>query len=115
MKTLLLLGLLLKVSGCGCEVGEGSATGYVTSVEESGLIWTTPALSWKSDTESSHTNKLCVRKNKEKLLTELRQFGKTRERVEIIYSRLFLVDWLWNCNLDESVIVTSVKVISDRR
>ena len=104
MKKLLPLAILL---GCNIDLGAGEATGYVTYVEGIGFLLETPAVGFKSDTESSHTNEFCAPQNTE-LLAKLRVFAKSRQLVRVSYRRVFL-PWSWRCEmLSHGVVVTGV-------
>jgi len=104
MKKLLPLAVLL---GCNIDLGAGEATGYVTYVEVVGFFWETPAVGFKSDTESSHTNELCAPRNTE-LLAKLRGFAKSRQLTRVSYRSVFL-PWFWHCRmLSHDVIVTGI-------
>jgi hypothetical protein len=102
MKILLPLAILL---GCNIDLGAGEAIGYVTYVEVSGVFWETPAVGFKSDTESSHTNEFCAPQNTA-LLDKLRSFARSRQLVRLTYRSVW-APWSWRCEMTgHGVIVT---------
>lgn len=75
------------------ETGEGTATGYVTSVDTSGWIWRTTAVFFKTDAESTQEEWFCLRPKDRGLIDELRAFANEKQRVEFTYTTYFRVDW----------------------
>lgn len=80
---------------------DGDHTGFITSVEKSGIVWKTWSAYVKTDVQSSQEDRYCV--TDEKVVKELVEYSKTRELVNIHYhSPMFI--WNWQCHRGEVII-----------
>lgn len=71
----------------------GSHTGYVTSVETSGLIFRTNGVYFKTDTQSSQEDKYCATNE---VLDQLKKAQVEKKLITINYKRGFLMP-IWEC------------------
>ncbi len=81
----------------------GQHTGYVTSVEQSGIIWKTWTVYIKTDPQSSQEDAYCV--IDPSIITELQNASTNRNLVTISYAVPFIV-WKWQCGGEQSTIVS---------
>lgn len=79
----------------------GQHTGYVTAVEQEGLIWKTWRAYVKTDPQSSQEDSYCV--TDPSVVNQLQSIEQTRELVTVSYSSPFLV-WKWQCGGEQSII-----------
>lgn len=79
----------------------GEHTGYVTAIEESGLIWKTSTVYIKTDPQSSQEDAYCVVDSN--VINQLKEKSTTRELVTIQYSVPFLVPG-WKCKGEGSIV-----------
>lgn len=97
------------------ETGSGTATGYVTSVDTSGMVWRTTSVHFKTDAESTQEEWLCLRPNDRGLIETLRAFANGKTRVEFTYVTYLRVDWgecdsrFWN--EDGVGVLSSVRAV----
>jgi hypothetical protein len=81
----------------------GQHTGYVTSVEQSGLIWKTWTVYIKTDPQSSQEDTYCV--TDPKVVSDLQTLVIGKDSVTVYYS-IPLLTWKWRCGSEQSMIVT---------
>lgn len=99
---LFIIGLFVTiffVSGFG--FSNGTHTGYVTAVQESGIIWKTKRAYIKTSTESTQEDTYCVKDDA--VYQTLIEKSKTGERVSVTYSHP-LIEWNWNCGREKDII-----------
>ena len=84
---------------------DGSHTGYVTSVEKSGLIFRTNAVYFKTDTQSSQEDKYCAT---DEVVDQLKQAQVEKKLVTINYKRAFLMP-IWECPMESETEIISIK------
>lgn len=83
-KLLFILGAGLILSGC--QVGSnGSHTGFISAVEQSGVIWKNYRVYVKTDLSSSQEDRYCVQSSDTDLGNQLKQAEKNRQRVTVKY------------------------------
>ena len=63
----------------------GLHTGYVTAIQQEGLIFHNYKVFFKTDNSSSQEDSYCVRRDKTELAEQLREANKTRKLVTIFY------------------------------
>jgi hypothetical protein len=86
----------------------GQHTGFVSSVEQSGIIWKTWRAYVKTDPQSSQEDSYCV--TDPAVVSQLQNTEQSKESVTVNYSSPLFV-WKWQCG-GESAIVNSVQVSS---
>lgn len=79
---ILLLGLGIRLS----TVGDGRHTGFITAVEQEGLIFPNYRVYVKTDNSSSQEDVYCVDRRNKELADKLRNFSTGRQLVSISYS-----------------------------
>jgi hypothetical protein len=79
----------------------GQHTGYVSSVEQSGIIWKTWTAYIKTDPQSSQEDRYCV--TDPDAVSELQGDGASRTLVTVDYSAPLYV-WKWQCGSEPSII-----------
>ena len=79
----------------------GQHTGYVSSVEQSGIIWQTWTAYIKTDPQSSQEDAYCV--TDPDVVSELQEDGASRTLVTMDYSAPLYV-WKWQCGNEPSII-----------
>jgi hypothetical protein len=79
----------------------GQHTGYVTSVEESGIISKTWTAYIKTDPQSSQEDSYCV--TDLSTINQLQTASKNRTPVTVDYSAPLIV-WKWQCGSEQSII-----------
>lgn len=84
----------------------GTHTGYVTAVEENGMIWHKYTVYFKTDAQSSQEDMYCLKDLS--LVETLRNKEQNKEKVTITYNSYFS-NGLINCDFDTSAIITGVK------
>src|ERR1035437_1435824 len=84
----------------------GQHTGYVTSVEQSGIIWKTWRAYVKTDPQSSQEDSYCV--TDPAVISQLQNIEQNKESTTINYTSPFLV-WKWQCG-GESAIINSTSL-----
>lgn len=87
------------VSGFG--FSNGTHTGYVTAVQESGVIWQTKRVYIKTSTESTQEDTYCIKDDA--VYQALIEKSKTGERVSVTYNHP-LIEWNWNCGREKDII-----------
>ena len=99
---LVLLGILVLFCFATFRIpNSGQHTGYVTSVEQSGLIWKTWTAYIKTDPQSSQEDAYCV--TNPDTVTRLQDASTKRSSVTVFYSApIFL--WRWQCGGESSII-----------
>ena len=79
----------------------GQHTGYVTSVEQSGIIWKTWTVYIKTDPQSSQEDTYCV--TDPKTITVLQSAETEKSSVTVNYSVPWMT-WKWQCGYEQSTI-----------
>jgi hypothetical protein len=79
----------------------GQHTGYVTSVEQSGIIWKTWTAYIKTDPQSSQEDTYCVTDSK--TVTALQSAETEKSSVTVNYSVPWIT-WKWQCGYEQSTI-----------
>jgi len=79
----------------------GQHTGYVTSVEQSGIIWKTWTVYIKTDTQSSQEDTYCV--TNPSVVSDL-QLAATRKSSVTVYYSVPLLTWKWQCGGEQSTV-----------
>src|ERR1035437_4699611 len=79
----------------------GQHTGYVTSVEQSGIIWKTWTAYIKTDPQSSQEDTYCV--TDPKTVTALQSAETEKSSVTVNYSVPWMT-WKWQCGGEQSMI-----------
>lgn len=79
----------------------GQHTGYVSSVEQSGLIWKTWTAYVKTDPQSSQEDSYCV--TDQSVVNQLQSAATERSSVTVYYS-VPLLTWKWQCGYEQSTI-----------
>jgi hypothetical protein len=79
----------------------GQHTGYVTSVEQSGIIWKTWTAYIKTDPQSSQEDTYCV--TDPKTVTALQSAETEKNSVTVNYSVPWMT-WKWQCGYEQSTI-----------
>jgi uncharacterized protein YxeA len=86
----------------------GQHTGYITSVEKSGIILQTWTVYVKTDPQSSQEDTYCVTDSD--TIASLQNYEKERLPVTVYYTAPILL-WRWQCG-NESSIINSVSTVS---
>jgi hypothetical protein len=86
----------------------GQHTGYITSVEKTGLIIQTYTVFVKTDPQSSQEDSYCV--TNPNTINDLQNYEKERLPVTIFYSAPLIL-WKWQCSSPNSII-NSVTTVS---
>ena len=84
----------------------GEHTGYVTAVENSGLIFHTWTAYFKTNTQASQEDKYCAIDSN--LISELQTAEQNNEQVTITYSNGFFVP-PWQCGGGTESIITGIQ------
>jgi hypothetical protein len=79
----------------------GQHTGYVSSVEQSGIIWKTWTAYIKTDPQSSQEDTYCV--TDQNTVTALKSAATNRGSLTVYYS-VPLLTWKWQCGGEQSII-----------
>src|ERR1017187_9656964 len=79
----------------------GQHTGYVSSVEQSGLFWKTWTAYIKTDPQSSQEDTYCV--TDPSVVNQLQSAATQRNLVTVYYSAPMVV-WKWQCGSEQSII-----------
>jgi len=79
----------------------GQHTGYVSSVEQSGIIWKTWTAYIKTDPQSSQEDTYCVTDTN--TVTALQSAATERSLVTVYYS-VPMLTWKWQCGSEQSII-----------
>lgn len=88
----------------------GQHTGVITAVEHNNnIIFDANLVYFKSSEESTQEDIYCV--NDYDVLTQLREFSKTKEIVTIYFQNDFFF-WRWDCNGGISIINNVEKEVS---
>jgi hypothetical protein len=101
---IVIIGLGLLGWGTISHIGatnNGEHTGYVTAVEQEGLIWKTWRAYVKTDPQSSQEDSYCV--TDPIVVSALRNVEQSRALVTVDYSSPFLV-FKWQCGGEQSII-----------
>ena len=88
--------------------GSGQHTGYVTSVEKSGIILQTWTVYIKTDPQSSQEDTYCI--TNKATIAALQNYEKQRAPVTVYYSSPFIL-WTWQCP-QKSAVINSVSAIA---
>ena len=86
----------------------GQHTGYITSVEKSGIIFKTWMAYVKTDPQSSQEGTYCITDSD--TLINLQNYEKERLPITVYYSAPIIL-WKWQCE-NKSSIINSVSVVS---
>ena len=86
----------------------GQHTGYVTSVEKSGIIFKTWMAYVKTDPQSSQEDTYCV--TDPDALISLQNYEKERLPITVYYSAPMIL-WKWQCE-NKLSIINSVSIVS---
>ncbi len=81
----------------------GQHTGYVTSVEQSGIIWKTWTAYVKTDPQSSQEDSYCV--TDPNVVRDLQSAATEKSSITVYYS-VPLMTWKWHCGWEQSTIVS---------
>lgn len=84
----------------------GTHTGYVTAVEENGMIWHKYTVYFKTDAQSSQEDMYCLKDLS--LVDTLRNVEQNKEKVTITYNSYFS-NGIINCDFGSNAIITGVK------
>lgn len=78
-----------------CNVGRnGTHTGYVTAIQNEGIIFRKDYVFIKTDKSSSQEDKYCVDAGNDELVSELRKTEENGEKVTLRYNtRLTILGW----------------------
>ena len=92
----------------------GQHTGYVTSVEQSGIIWKTWTAYIKTDPQSSQEDKYCV--TDPNVVSQLQFAAIQRDIVTVYYSVPWLT-WKWQCGYEQSITqnITNPTVVTTQQ
>jgi hypothetical protein len=82
-------------------MNNGQHTGYVTAVEQEGLVWKTWRAYVKTDPMSSQEDSYCV--TDPSVVSQLQDIETSRALVAVNYSSPYLV-WNWQCGGEGSII-----------
>lgn len=66
-------------------IGRGSHTGYITAVDQNGIIFPNYDVYFKTDTSSSQEDLYCVNRNRPDLALLLTSLSKDKKQVQINY------------------------------
>ena len=80
---------------------EGQHTGYITSVEQEGLVWKTWRAYVKTDPQSSQEDAYCV--TDPVMVDVLKSEEDNRDLITVSYSSPFVV-FKWECGGENSII-----------
>lgn len=109
MKKILLLVLATTLLSA-CTVGKnGSHTGYVTAVEQRGLIWKNYRVYVKTDRSSSQEDVYCIQEDNDDLADKLKEFEKNKQQITVKYSRFVYLFPMARCEGD---VIDSFEVIN---
>lgn len=98
---------VLIITGVPIEITRGGThTGYVTAVEENGMIWHKYTIYFKTDAQSSQEDIYCVKDAN--IIETLRNVEQNKEKVTITYNS-YLMNGMINCDFDAGAIITGVK------
>lgn len=97
---LLPLVALLTV-GCGVTTTGGHHVGYVTAVEQNGLVWKTGAVYLKTNVTASQEDKYCV--TDPAVMSELSAFNDSQARVRLTYHSEIMTA-PWRCDSEDAII-----------
>lgn len=89
----------------------GQHTGYVTAVEQEGLIWKTWRAYVKTDPQSSQEDSYCI--TDLNVVSQVQDLEKNRTLATVNYASPWLV-WKWQCG-GEGSIIKSVSVGTNQR
>jgi hypothetical protein len=98
----LLAGFIL-ISHIGATT-EGQHAGYVTAIEQHGLIWKTWRVYVKTDPQSSQEDTYCV--TDPAVIIELQYAEQYRMPTLINYYSPYLV-WKWQCGYESAIVVSA--------
>lgn len=83
---LIILGLILVAGAIRFDpTYKGNHTGYVTAIEQTGIIFPNYTIYFKTDNSSSQEDTYCVNRNSNALLDELREVSKKRKLVTVVF------------------------------
>jgi len=91
---------LVTISHIGAP-NKGQHTGYVTSVEQNGIIWKTWRAYVKTDPQSSQEDEYCIKDPQ--IITQLQKAELSRGLITLNYSAPVLI-FKWNCAGEDSII-----------
>lgn len=80
----------------------GEHTGYVTAIENTGLIFHTWTVYFKTNTESSQEDRYCVIDTN--ILDQLKYYQKESLKVTVKYDNGFFVPF-WQCKSKDSSVI----------
>lgn len=100
--------IFFNITGLHIITGNGSHVGYITAVEEGGLLFKTKTAYIKTDTQSSQEDSYCV--IDEEVFFQLQALLRLHERVEISYFDYF-INGITQCNSERGGIIESIKGI----
>lgn len=93
--------------GIHWNTSNGEHTGYVTAVEENGLIFKTPSVYIKTKLDSSQEDRYCIIKDSA-LIEELRTAAIEEKRITIEFEDWFIRGFT-NCSTHDIAVVNNIK------
>lgn len=63
----------------------GSHTGYVTAIEQRGLIFHNYAVYFKTDNSSSQEDEYCLHETQQNIAEKLKEYSKSRQLITVNY------------------------------
>jgi len=96
----------LGANGIHVETGHGIHTGYITAVEQNGLLYPSWSAYVKTDTQSSQEDLYCV---EPQLAEVMQQMSQAKAHVTVEYVS-YIAKGLKMCNGEPSGVITGVKV-----
>lgn len=104
---IMILCAVIMITGIPIETTRGGThTGYVTAVEENGMIWHTYRVYFKTDAQSSQEDSYCLTDTN--LIETLKNVEEDKQKVTITYNSYFM-NGISHCGFDTVAIITGVK------
>lgn len=103
----LFLGIVLPFTGLHYEISNGEHTGYITAVEQNGIIFKTYSLYIKTKLDSSQEDRYCV-DGDEQFIEELKEKSRNEEQVTLEFVDYF-ARGIYLCKTNDIAVVNSIK------
>ena len=81
---IILLGLAI-ILPIRITTGTGEHTGYITAVDQKGILWKNYHIYFKTETESSQEDEYCIIRFDKELAEEVKQISKEKQLVSLKY------------------------------
>ena len=98
---------LTMISGFTLTSTSGEHTGYVTATQQTGIIWKTWDVYFKTNTTSTQEDEYCVADSN--LVSELQADQQNSKHITIQFAEGMWMMPLWKCSGSDSAIITGIK------